>query len=46
MKGLFRTLGVSVCFALVFATLVGLVSGIYPALRAASMKPLRALRTD
>lgn len=33
-------------FALAFATLIGLASGIYPALRAASMKPLRALRTD
>ncbi len=33
-------------FALVFATLIGLISGAYPALRAASMKPLKALRTD
>ena len=33
-------------FALIFATLIGLISGTYPALRAASMKPLRALRTD
>ncbi|MFN2114434.1 MAG: ABC transporter permease [Anaerolineae bacterium] len=33
-------------FALAFATLIGLASGVYPALRAASMKPLRALRTD
>jgi putative ABC transport system permease protein len=33
-------------FALGFATLVGLVSGIYPALRAASMKPLRALHSE
>ncbi len=33
-------------FALGFATLIGLISGAYPALRAASMKPLKALRTD
>lgn len=33
-------------FALCFATVIGLVSGAYPALRAASMKPLKALRTD
>jgi putative ABC transport system permease protein len=33
-------------FALAFATVIGLASGIYPALRAASMKPLRALRTE
>jgi len=33
-------------FALAFATVIGLASGVYPALRAASMKPLRALRTD
>ncbi|MBK8540638.1 MAG: hypothetical protein IPL60_11625 [Ardenticatenia bacterium] len=33
-------------FALCFATLIGLMSGAYPALRAASMKPLKALRTD
>lgn len=33
-------------FSLVFATLIGLISGAYPALRAASMKPLKALRSD
>jgi putative ABC transport system permease protein len=33
-------------FSVIFATLVGLISGTYPALRAASMKPLRALRAD
>lgn len=33
-------------FALAFAVAIGLVSGVYPALRAASMKPLRALRSE
>jgi putative ABC transport system permease protein len=33
-------------FALVFSAIIGLLSGVYPALRAASMKPLRALRTE
>jgi len=33
-------------FALAFSVVIGLVSGIYPALRAASMKPLRALRSE
>jgi len=33
-------------FALAFATLIGLLSGVFPALRAASMQPLRALRAE
>jgi putative ABC transport system permease protein len=33
-------------FALAFAALIGLASGVYPALRAASMRPLSALRTE
>lgn len=35
-----------IIFAILFSMLVGLLSGVFPALRAASMKPLRALRTE
>lgn len=33
-------------FAILFSALVGIVSGLYPALRAASLSPVTALKTE
>jgi len=33
-------------FALIFATLVGIVSGLYPSLRAATLVPVNALKYE
>jgi putative ABC transport system permease protein len=35
-----------VVFALVFSTIIGMLSGLYPALRAATMIPVQALKYE